>query len=502
MVQIDTLSLLKAANKAGSGTNTAPKSSATLGAFDQILSGQANTSQVTELGGNSQPSGNNLPTDALPALQQAQSSQQSLATLSLQQHSQIDDLSFITQLQPLVDMSQTPVAVASAHYTDKKMNFSDQQLQGLAVQLGIEPAVAKLVVQGTEFGSLTDADVLMVRGQQIATQSFLQQREARAVSQMADNKMELANTINTINIMLSKAKTLAVSTTELTAPSAAISNAAASLQQREARAVSQMADNKMELANTINTMLPKAKTLAVSTTELMVPSTATSNAAASFAGITLAPLLVQKLDQFSGGTSVANSTTHFLEAQALGSYTGANFKASAPLPNLLSGVGVAMNSDASAMDLSQRFTSLMQGDGAAQAAARQVQDQLGQQLQRMVKEGSWQANLSLNPARLGQVNIHLIMEDGVLQTQLLSGNAGVRELLESSLPRLREQLETSGLQLAGVFVGNDSQGQQQTRGDEPDWQLTQTVISTTAEEIPNTGLSNNSGHDGDVDTFA
>ena len=446
MVQIDTLSLLKAANKAGSGTNTAPKSSATLGAFDQILSGQANTSQVTELGGNSQPSGNNLPTDALPALQQAQSSQQSLATLSLQQHSQIDDLSFITQLQPLVDMSQIPVAVASAHYTDKKMNFSDQQLQGLAVQLGIEPAVAKLVVQGTEFGSLTDADVLMVRGQQIATQSFLQQREARAVSQMADNKMELANTIN---IMLSKAKALGASMTELTPPSAA-----------------------------------------------------TSSAATSFAGITLAPLLVQKLDQFTGGPSVANSTTHFLEAQALGSYTGANFKASAPLPNLLSGVGVAMNSDASAMDLSQRFTSLMQGDGAAQAAARQVQDQLGQQLQRMVKEGRWQANLSLNPARLGQVNIHLIMEDGVLQTQLLSGNAGVRELLESSLPRLREQLETSGLQLAGVFVGNDSQGQQQTRGDEPDWQLTQTVISTTTEEIPNTGLSNNSGHDGDVDTFA
>ena len=446
MVQIDTLSLLKAANKAGSGTNTAPKPSATLGAFDQILSGQANTSQVTELGGNSQPSGNNLPTNALSTLQQAQSSQQLLATLSLQQHSQIDDLSFITQLQPLVDMSQTPVAVASGHYTDKKMNFSDQQLQGLAVQLGIDPAVAKLVVQGTELGSLTDADVLMVRGQQIATQSFLQQREARAVSQIADNKMELANTIN---IMLSKAKALGASATELTPPSAA-----------------------------------------------------TSSAAASFVGITLAPLLVQKLDQFTGGPLVANSTTHVLEAQALGSYTGANFKASAPLPHLLSGSGVATNSDASAMDLSQRFTSLMQGDSAAQTAARQVQDQLGQQLQRMVKEGRWQANLSLNPARLGQVSIHLIMEDGVLQTQLLSGNAGVRELLESSLPRLRDQLETSGLQLAGVSVGNDSQGQQQTRRDEPDWQLTQTLISTMTEEIPSTGLRNNSGHDGDVDTFA
>ncbi len=446
MVQIDTLNLLKVANKAGSGINSAPKPTATHGVFDQLLSDQVSTGQVKELDGNGQASGNNLPTDAISRRQQAQSSQQLLDTLSLQQHSQIDDLSFITQLQPLVDMAQGSVAVASTRSTNNKMNFSGQQLQGLAVQLGIDPAVAKLVIQGTESGSLTDADVLMVRGQQIATQSFLQQREARAVNQMADKKMALANTLN---IMLTKAKASGVPASQLTAASAAAPNAAATL-----------------------------------------------------AGITLTPLLVQKLDQFTGVSLAANSTTHLLEAQTLASYTGANFKAAASLTHGPSSLGTATSSDASVIDLSQRFTSLMQGDGPAQTAARQVQDQLGQQLQRMVKEGRWQANLSLNPARLGQVSINLIMEDGVLQTQLLSGNAGVRELLESSLPRLREQLETSGLQLAGVSVGHDSQGQQQTRGEEPDWQLTETVTNTNTEEIPSTKLSNNSNHDGDVDTFA
>ena len=446
MVQIDTLNLLKVANKAGSGINSAPKSSATQGVFDQVLSDQVSTGHVKELGGNGQSSGNNLPTDAISMRQQAQSSQQLLATLSLQQHSQIDDLSFITQLQPLVDMAQGSIAVAPTHYTNNKMNFSDQQLQGLAVQLGIDPAVAKLVIRGTESGALTDADVLMVRGQQMATQSFLQQREARAVNQMADKKMALANTLN---IMLTKAQASGVPTSQLNAASAAASNAAATL-----------------------------------------------------TGITLTPLLVQKLDQFTGVSLAASSTANFLEAPALVSYTGANFKAAASLTHGPSSLGAATSSDASGMDLSQRFTSLMQGDGPAQAAARLVQDQLGQQLQRMVKEGRWQANLSLNPARLGQVSINLIMEDGVLQTQLLSGNAGVRELLESSLPRLREQLETSGLQLAGVSVGHDGQGQQQTHGEKPDWQLSETVRNTPTEEIPSTRLGNNSGHDGDVDTFA
>jgi flagellar hook-length control protein FliK len=394
MAQIDTLSSPKTISTVGSGINSAAKSSSPSGLFDQILSGQAGAAEPAVSGGSGQTSGNNLPDNA-----------------------------------------------------GAKPEFSDQQLQGLAVKLGIDPAVAKLVLEGTAkvgpaSGSLTDADVIMVRGQQVATQSFLQQREARAVNQMADKKMELANTIN---IMLTRGKPQAAST---------------------------------------------------------VASAAASNTATTFAGITLAPSLVQKLDQFTSAASATHNTTNSLEGQGLGSYTGANFKAAASLSHMPPTAGASMGSDVSTMDLSQRFTSLMQGDSSAQVAARQMHDQLGQQLQRMVKEGRWQANLSLHPARLGQVNINLMMEDGVLQTQLLSGNAGVRELLESSLPRLREQLEGSGLQLSDVSVASDNQGQQQSRGEEPDWQLTQAVRTPSAEQMPTTAVNNRSSHDGDVDTFA
>ena len=272
------------------------------------------------------------------------------------------------------------------------------------------------------------------------------------------------------------------------------------LQQRQSKAVSPQAEIKTGLANTINKTLTQAKG------KLTSSAGATSSAASvtsTYASITLAPSLVQKLDQFTGLPSPVASSMNALESNTLGSYTGANFKAAAPLASLpaMATVGAAPAIDAPTMDIGQRFTNLMQGDSAAQMGARQMQDQIGQQLQRMVKEGRWQANLSLNPARLGQVNISLVMEDGVLKTQLLSSNPGVRELLESSLPKLRDQLADSGLQLADVSVGADSRGHQQARGEQPDWQLSQTVKSTSEEQIP-MAASHRSNHDGDVDTFA
>jgi flagellar hook-length control protein FliK len=101
---------------------------------------------------------------------------------------------------------------------------------------------------------------------------------------------------------------------------------------------------------------------------------------------------------------------------------------------------------------------------------------------------------------LGQVSVNLVMEEGVLQTQLLSGNAAVRELLEASLPRLREQLEQSGLQLADVSVGSENKGQHQTHLEQPDWQLSQAKDAPTLG-APETAVKS-STHDGDLDTFA
>ena len=657
MAQIDLLNILKATNtpsNKGVGPNVATNP-AGAGKFEQILSGQKEGAVSATPLGNSMPAGKGLPTAGLSKLQQAQTSQQLFATIAPAQQSQIDDLSFMTHLQPLVDMPQVPKSgplTALPQLTDTKISFSDQQLQDLAVQLGVDPAVAKLVLQSTikpqDTGDLANAQVsstlgmgfkpgqvqtaspilalegasdtittnvvlpamaktvlqpsasgqvqrqvqvppqiqVQAQGQvkaqgqvqpqvqvqpqiqaqpqvQVQAQSQVQaqpqvqvqvQPQAQIQSQVqpqvqsqvegrpqvqGQSQVQVQPQVQVQSDFAAQAKTpvvdalkalplndkdvIKVRNQTITATannkvsssnssgvtpsfvSAAPQMATQSFfQQRQSKAVSPQTEIKTGLANTINKALTQAKGKLASTAGNSASATSSAASVTStYASITLAPSLVQKLDQFTGLPSPVASSMNALESNTLGSYTGANFKAAAPLTSLstMTTVAAAPAIDAPTMDIGQRFTNLMQGDSSAQMGARQMQDQIGQQLQRMVKDGRWQANLSLNPARLGQVNISLVMEDGVLKTQLLSSNPGVRELLESSLPKLRDQLVGSGLQLADVSVGADSGGHQQTRGEQPDWQLSQTVKNTSEEQIP-MAASHHSNHDGDVDTFA
>ncbi|MBT6100960.1 MAG: hypothetical protein HOH40_05695 [Oceanospirillaceae bacterium] len=647
MAQIDLLNILKATNtpsNKGVGPNVATNP-AGAGKFEQILSGQKEGAVSATPLGNSMPAGKGLPTAGLSKLQQAQTSQQLFATIAPAQQSQIDDLSFMTHLQPLVDMPQVPKSgslTALPQLTDTKISFSDQQLQDLAVQLGVDPAVAKLVLQSTikpqDTGDLANAQVsstlgmgfkpgqvqtaspilalegasdtittnvvlpamaktvlqpsasgqvqrqvqvqpqvppqiqVQAQGQvkaqgqvqpQIQVQPQVQaqpqvqvqvQPQAQIQSQVqpqvqsqvegrpqvqGQSQVQVQPQVQVQSDFAAQAKTPVVDALKAlplndkdvikvrnqTITATANNNVSSSnssgvtpsfvsaapqmatqsfFQQRQSKAVSPQTEIKTGLANTINKALTQAKGKLTSTAGNSASATSSAASVTStYASITLAPSLVQKLDQFTGLPSPVASSMNALESNTLGSYTGANFKAAAPLTSLsaMTTVAAAPAIDAPTMDIGQRFTNLTQGDSSAQMGARQMQDQIGQQLQRMVKDGRWQANLSLNPARLGQVNISLVMEDGVLKTQLLSSNPGVRELLESSLPKLRDQLADSGLQLADVSVGADSGGHQQTRGEQPDWQLSQTVKNTSEEQIP-MAASHRSNHDGDVDTFA
>ena len=56
------------------------------------------------------------------------------------------------------------------------------------------------------------------------------------------------------------------------------------------------------------------------------------------------------------------------------------------------------------------------------------------------------------------------MRDGRLDAQINTSNAVTRELLGDSLPRLRDALQQSGVNLAHLHVGSDmQQGQSQGR---------------------------------------
>jgi len=212
----------------------------------------------------------------------------------------------------------------------------------------------------------------------------------------------------------------------------------------------------------------------------------------------LPSVLVQKLEQVSATPRTA--TTVSTEAIST-PMTGASFKSMAQIQSLVgSGQATVTSAEIPVAEGGSRLLSLLASDNPAQQAARNMQNQVGQQLQRMVRDGQWQANISLNPARLGQIRINMTMEDGVLKTQLLSANQGVRELLEGGIPRLRELLEESGLQLGQLDVASDAASQQFANQQSESGELSQVSMTASTEE-ENTE-QRTSSHDGDLDTFA
>ncbi len=88
--------------------------------------------------------------------------------------------------------------------------------------------------------------------------------------------------------------------------------------------------------------------------------------------------------------------------------------------------------------------------------------------------GATEARISLHPEHLGQVDIKIVIQNGLLTAQFVTDNGAARELLESQMAQLRSSLQVQGLQVERMevvqqqpsqtpasFMGNH-QGQQGT----------------------------------------
>ena len=110
----------------------------------------------------------------------------------------------------------------------------------------------------------------------------------------------------------------------------------------------------------------------------------------------------------------------------------------------------------------------LQEDAAEQLLRRQDQQNqlsqrlsqiLGQRLSAQIERGSWRVEMDLHPASMGRIEVQLEMRNGELEANFLSSNATTRELLNESLPRLREMLEQFGTNSAYVGLGAGSKDQ-------------------------------------------
>jgi flagellar hook-length control protein FliK len=86
----------------------------------------------------------------------------------------------------------------------------------------------------------------------------------------------------------------------------------------------------------------------------------------------------------------------------------------------------------------------------------------------MAREGVQQAELRLNPAHLGPVEVRLSMQNEQTSVTFIASNSAARDALEQALPRLRESFNENGLALNHAEVSHQEQS---SHGSEQDEQL-------------------------------
>ena len=92
-------------------------------------------------------------------------------------------------------------------------------------------------------------------------------------------------------------------------------------------------------------------------------------------------------------------------------------------------------------------------------SAPQFTDEVGEQVRVFVNNGLQEARLQLTPAELGRVQITINTEGDNARVVFVAETAVARDLLDQSMPRLREMLQQSGIQLAQGDVSDQTESQ-------------------------------------------
>ena len=85
---------------------------------------------------------------------------------------------------------------------------------------------------------------------------------------------------------------------------------------------------------------------------------------------------------------------------------------------------------------------------------------MGKQVLWMVNQNISRAEIRLNPANLGPIEVRIDMDNDQVNVAFTSRHAEVREAVEQALPRLREMLEEKGLNLSDADVSQHSFAEQ------------------------------------------
>ncbi len=88
-------------------------------------------------------------------------------------------------------------------------------------------------------------------------------------------------------------------------------------------------------------------------------------------------------------------------------------------------------------------------------------DEVGSRVKWMVNSQVQSAELKMNPAHLGPIEVKISVQNDQTTIHFSAQNIAVREALDAAMPRLREMLNDSGVNLADVDVSDQSFAEQQ-----------------------------------------
>ena len=94
-----------------------------------------------------------------------------------------------------------------------------------------------------------------------------------------------------------------------------------------------------------------------------------------------------------------------------------------------------------------------------QQLSQRLGEALGQRLAAQIARGNWNVELTLKPQDLGNIEIKLNMKQGNLEASFNASEAMTRDLIVDGLPRLKETLAQSGMEVAQVYVNVRQDGQ-------------------------------------------
>ena len=129
---------------------------------------------------------------------------------------------------------------------------------------------------------------------------------------------------------------------------------------------------------------------------------------------------------------------------------------------------------------------------------------VGERVQWMVSQKMQGAQVKLNPANLGPMEVRVQVQNDQASVQFTAHNVVVREALEAALPRLRDMFEASGVELVDVDVSGQSFAEQQASTEDADgnnWNKGATDAEAAPEIMLESALTP-PGYTGRLDLFA